>query len=330
MTDAVVTAAAAAATAAVDNMNGLELSRTYFLEVCEPRFKEQFPDLYPHLAAGLVGNGSECFGFDDMTSRDHDWGVDFFIWLPERFRDRFAEVASWKQSVFTFSPPEFGRDRSQYGARIDVMSCTDFYKQLVGVTAPPTDLIPWLRMPEDNLAMCVNGDVFIDNEGEFTSIREAFLRFYPEDIRLKKICAKCMAIAQTGQYNHMRIANRGDIVTVRNVLSRFNDAVMGLVFLLNKVYKPYYKWTFRMMSTLPVLGSEISELLIKLAYTNGLSADVLETQQQYISKICVLLADELRRQGLSDESDWFFTAHGESVRTRIKDNFIRSLPTQYE
>ena len=53
-------------------MKGLELSRSYFEEFGRPMLESQFPDLIPFLAAGLFGSGSECFGFDDLLSQDHD------------------------------------------------------------------------------------------------------------------------------------------------------------------------------------------------------------------------------------------------------------------
>ena len=63
-------------------MNGLELSRAYFEECGLPMLKERFPDLLPFLAAGLTGSGSECFGFDDGVSVDHDFEPGFCLFLP--------------------------------------------------------------------------------------------------------------------------------------------------------------------------------------------------------------------------------------------------------
>ena len=46
-------------------MNGLEIAEAYFDEYGLPMLEEKFPELLPHVAAGLFGSGSECFGFDD-------------------------------------------------------------------------------------------------------------------------------------------------------------------------------------------------------------------------------------------------------------------------
>ena len=54
-----------------------------FQEVGYPALKTQFPELLPNLTVGLVGQGSECLGFDDTYSRDHDWGPSFAMWLPK-------------------------------------------------------------------------------------------------------------------------------------------------------------------------------------------------------------------------------------------------------
>ncbi len=311
-------------------MNGLMLSREYFENTAREKLENSFPELYPRLAAGLSGNGSECFGFDDEISRDHDWGVDFYVWVTEADRGTIEELASWKRQLFTFFPPQYRRDRSQYGAAVNVMTCEDFFRQLIGTYEYPQDLRQWFRIPEENLAMCVNGEVFMDNAGRMTQLRESFLQYFPEDYRKKKIAAKCMAIAQTGQYNHLRMAKRGEFITVNTVISRFIDSVIGLVFLLNRVYKPYYKWQSRMMRSLPILGPEIFGEIDELLLITGRDTGTLMRRQEKIEYICEILKKELQRQDLTSSDEAFFTAHGEEVQRRIEDSFIRSLPTQYE
>ena len=72
-------------------MQGLELSRRYF-EACLPLLQEQAGDILPLCAVGLAGEGSECLGFDDATSRDHDWGPGFCIWLSREDLARHRQL----------------------------------------------------------------------------------------------------------------------------------------------------------------------------------------------------------------------------------------------
>lgn len=311
-------------------MNAMALSRQYFCDIAEPLLKRDFPNLYQRIAAGLVGNGSECYGYDDEISRDHDWGVDFFIWVLESDGSSIGLLQKWKNSLFNTRPPEFMRTRSEYGARISVMTVGDFYASLVGYQNGPGDIAEWRRIPEENLAMAVNGEVFTDNAGEFTATRHKLLHFYPEDIRRKKLAAKCMAIAQTGQYNLGRCYKRKDWVAFRTVLSRFNDNVIAAVFLLNKVYRPYYKWAYKKMTELPILGEEIGALLENIAETCGIDKAAYDSIQKDTEKICALIIDVLKRQNLAQSDDWFLATHGEEIQSSIKDSFLRALPAQYE
>ena len=88
-------------------MTALELSRAFFLETALPDLREKFPDVAEKAAAGLAGNGSECFGYDDELSRDHDWGVDFFLWVPESCQWFIPSLTAWKAEICEKIPPEY-------------------------------------------------------------------------------------------------------------------------------------------------------------------------------------------------------------------------------
>lgn len=310
-------------------MTGLEVSRDYFFRIIQPALSQGFPHIYAQAAAGLAGNGSECFGYDDALSRDHDWGTACFLWLPESCRDMIPTLSSWLEELYAKHPPAYPRHSSPYGGVTGVMTVADFYRSLIGSAERPKALTDWLRIPEENLAMAVNGEVFLDNLGHFTRVRNELLQHYPEDILRKKLAACCMSMAQTGQYNHGRMAARRDWVTLRGILSRFTDAAMEAAFLLNRRYKPYYKWAYRAMSELPVLGHSFAPLLTELALSPDFDPDSLLQQSRCIEEICSLLRQELQRQGFSRETDDFLVAHGEAIQQSISDPFLRSLPAQY-
>ena len=63
-------------------MKGLEICEKYYRLYGESLF-EKYPELMRRAATGLVGEGSECLGFDDEISRDHDFDFGFCIWLAD-------------------------------------------------------------------------------------------------------------------------------------------------------------------------------------------------------------------------------------------------------
>ena len=65
-------------------MKGLELSRKYYEEFGKPMLKEQFPEIEHLIAVGLVGSGSDCYGYDDDISHDHDFEPGFCLFLPAK------------------------------------------------------------------------------------------------------------------------------------------------------------------------------------------------------------------------------------------------------
>ena len=104
-----------------------------------------------------------------------------------------------------------------------------------------------------------------DGLGEFSAIRETLRKYYPEDVRIKKIAARAAKMAQSGQYNYGRCMRRGDTVAAMLALDEFVRQAISMVYLLNRTYMPYYKWMFRGMENfqiLPEVAEKIRELSV--------------------------------------------------------------------
>jgi hypothetical protein len=309
-------------------LKGLELCESYFSAFGLPMIAEKFPEHKNRIAAGLVGDGSECFGFDDELSQDHDWGPAFCLWLNQ---EDYKSIGMDLQKEYQRLPDQylgFKRLESQWGGgRTGVFEIGQFYKKFIVFDHIPSNLTEWRIIPEEYLATATNGKVFFDNSGEFTAFRNKLKAFYPEDIRLKKIASRCMTLAQYGQYNYPRIIKRREFVAAYYAESQFINHVISMVYLLNREYKPFYKWMHRDVLRLPILGSTVHDLVYKLvAGSEGNAGDQMYRNRiQLMEEASQLIISELKRQGLSDSESDFLLDHGPVVQSRIQDPQIRSL-----
>lgn len=298
-------------------MNGMELAERYWEQVGEPVFRAQCPQVLEHCAVGLVGEGSECFGYDDELSRDHDWGPGFCLWLTREGMERWGEQA---QRVYQTLPPEFLgyrrlRPDPMSDGRVGVLEIGRFYARFLGISHPPGTLTDWRRLPEAGLAAATNGQVFFDRAGQFSAFRRILLRDYPEDLRRKKLACHCALAAQSGQYNYGRCEKRGEHIAGLLALAQFIQHVQAVVFLLNRRYRPYYKWTQRAMKELPILGKILGEMVDDLAAAGD--------QQARIEGICWLLIRELKRQELTNGQSNFLLDHARCIQDSIGDEHLR-------
>lgn len=302
-------------------MRGLILAEEYYRTVGKKMITAKFAAYQDRIAAGLVGLGSECFGFDDALSRDHDWGPGFCLWME---RDDFNRIGTSLQESYRSLPPlfmGFRRSTSDWGAgRIGVMEIGDFYASFTGLPHAPTRMDNWLTIPEANLAACTNGKVFNDPLGTFTAIRKQFLAHYPEDVRLKKIAAKCMAVAQSGQYNYKRCFTRKAYYPARQALLTFCENALALVFLLHRQYMPFYKWACEAAKRLPTPGPEIAAAVDELN-RDGQSL----FRQDIVDDICHALIESIQQQNLSDAKSSFLLDHGPRVHARIQNQKLKQL-----
>ncbi|VVS91756.1 DUF4125 family protein [Desulfoluna spongiiphila] len=305
-------------------MNGLELCEAYYNECAKEIFEQTFKSLMERVAIGLVGPGSECFGFDDEYSRDHDWGPSFCLWVT---REDFQRYGKELQACYNALPKEylgFGPRVVSPGeeGRVGVMDISSFYARYTGLDKRPFSMRDW-HISSENLALCTNGRVFSDPLGEFSSWRTTLLEFYPEDLRLKKIADCCMLAGQAGQYNWQRGILRNDPYVTHTATVKFCTEIMHLVYLLNKTYAPFYKWLFRGVAQLPILGAELSPLIAQVL--NGQSQnDGWKNQQDTMEMICRKVIAELQTLGLTDDNIPFLADHVPSILGRIKNTEFKN------
>lgn len=298
------------------SMKGLDLAQAYFHEFGLPMLKRRFPGFLSRIAAGLAGPGSECFGYDDELSRDHDWGPGFCLWLEDEDFERIgtdlaAEYAKLPGEFLGFGPRLTSPGEE---GRIGPMKGSDFFFVYTGLDHAPETIAEWLSVPEINWGLVTNGRIFHDPAGIFSARRGRIAEYYPEDIRLKKIASRCLTIGQAGQYNMQRSFQREEPFAFHYAVSEFCRDVMSLTYLLNRRFVPFYKWLHRGVRDLPVLGKEVSRGVSEVI-RNGRDIKALDASMEVIS----LLTAELGKQGLSGSNSRFIFDHAPEVHDKIGD-----------
>ena len=334
---------------------GLKLARAYWNEYGKPLIAERYPEYQGRIAAGLVGHGSECYGFDDELSHDHDFGPGFCLWLTDEdyaaIGERLqADYESLPDTFMGFGPKSQTARAQGDGRRVGVFRIGDFFESITGYRqAPPADRPhEWLMLDEPTLAAATNGEVFADPLGAFSKTRQGF-KLMPEDVRLSLI-SRCLGmIAQAGQYNLPRMLQRGDGAAAWCAINEFAEAVASLVFLINTPvsagYMPYYKWRFaalrrlsrRMAARLPDACAQLEDVLrlASAACFGGVgfgeggkgAAPAAKQVVSIVESICAEIVAELGREGLTDSDETFLEWQRPYVEEHIehRDACLMSL-----
>ncbi len=311
------------------HIKGLELCKRYYETYGKKMIDEKFSEYKQYMAIGLFGMGSDCLGYDDDISMDHDFGPGFCIIIPDNI---YQKIGKELQREYDNLPHQFmniQRIQSNHGQnRVGVFSINQMFGQFLQFI--PHTLQEWLYSDENGLLACTNGEIFDDHYGKVTQIRET-LKYYPEDIRIKKIVRAISKMAQSGQYNYSRCMQRGDIVAAVLALNEFIDQTLSCIYLLNKKYKPYYKWAFKGLDDCIVLN-DLKELIKELTElphqysawdNNHLLVNINDKKVILIEKICQRIITELHHQNLSDSTDDFLENHTLIIMNKIKDKDIR-------
>ncbi len=307
-------------------MKGLELAEEYYKAYGESMLKEQFPEILSRIAVGLIGSGSECLGYDDEISKDHDFEPGFTIFIPgEVFLD--SKTAFRLERAYAKLPKEFmGYERALVGPvggnRHGVVRLDDFLSSKLGNPYGELSVTDWLKIPEYSVLEVTNGKIFYDGSGTLTAIREN-LRVIPEDVRRKKIAGNLLNMAQAGQYNYYRLTGRKEAAASELAVCEFVKSGLQVVYSLNGKCMPYYKWAFRGMRDLEILSNleEYFEFLL----TSGYSEDLVLKKSNTIEEIAGAIISELRRQNLTQADCGDLEKHAYSVNDSIRDTEIRYL-----
>lgn len=336
-------------------VSGLKLARAYWEQYGKPLLAERYPQYRSRIAAGLVGHGSQCYGFDDNLSHDHDFGPGFCLWLTDADYHNIGEhlQADYEALPRTFMGygPEASTARAQgAGRRLGVFSIGDFFESITGYRQAPAADKPheWLLLDEPTLAAATNGQVFADPFGAFLKTRQGFT-LMPEDVRLSLISRRLGMIAQAGQYNLPRMLTRGDGAAAWRSINEFVNATTSLVFLLNEPvtagYMPYYKWQFAALRRLSArMGMSLTDVCEQLEQVLRLSSAACfggagfgeggkgsgpaqKTILDIVEHICSEIVADLHSRGLSDADETFLEWQRPYVEEhlRAKDPVLRSL-----
>ncbi len=304
-------------------MKGLELAREFYEVFGKEMLEREFSEYKDKIAVGLVGHGSECFGFDDEVSTDHDFGPGFCLFITEEDEKIFGFKLF---RAYSKLPKEFKGVKLQktglFGSRVrGVMTVNDFYSFYTGCDGVPKSNEEWLSIPDHYLASATNGEVFCDPLGEFTKIREELKKGYPEDVRLCKLASAVFNMAQWGQYNYARCLAHGEKAAAAVALLEFVKNAVQAVYLLNNSYMPYFKWAFRGLKDLDVLGN------LEKPFTDLLSAPYeKERAVAIIENIAASISGELNNRGYTDIRDDYLEAYAYEIKNKVKDGRLRNTP----
>ena len=252
-------------------MSSIEASKRFYENEIAPLIHGQFPDYEDRIAVGIAGEGSDCFGYDDLISRDHDFGTGVCLWLTDEDYQKIG-----KELADSYDKKAYDRPASDLTERLKerrgVMTIHDFYSNILRIDCDTDGCTmsykKWNDLDHACLATAVNGEVFRDDLGEFSAFRNLLLDYYPDDIWKLRIANRLHDFSSALQVNYARCMTRKDYVAAELCRLHGLEASMELFFLLKRKYPPYYKWTYRALDELDD-RKVISGLIADLANTKG-------------------------------------------------------------
>ena len=293
---------------------------------------DEFGAYEERIAVGVAGEGSDCFGYDDFVSRDHDFGTGVCLWLTDEDYSLIGKSLDCEYEKIV-SQQEGNNLTRRLSERRGVMTIHGFYSSILSFNANTRDMIiteeDWNTLDHNCLATAVNGIVFRDDLGSFTAFRKLLLDYYPDKIWKIRIVNALHKFSAALQVNYARCMTRGDVVAARLCHMQGLESAMELFFLMKREYPPYYKWTYRRLTELDVKGTfsrlikELSEADCDVSLWEGKKyrSDILNMNDRVVfltEQIAGCIVHMLRQYDLTQEMDPYLERYVDEILSTIK------------
>lgn len=241
-----------------------EKNRRFYDEHVAELIHSRFGEYEDRIAVGIAGEGSDCFGYDDLISRDHDFGTGVCLWLTDEDMKRFGYSLSIAYNELVDSA-ERSFMTKRMRERRGVMTIRNFYSNIlrVGCDVERCELTEeqWVALDHSCLKTATNGEVFRDDLGQFSAFRQLLQKYYPDRVWRTRIAEQLHRYSSALQVNFARCMKRNDVVAAELCRAQGLEAAMELFFLIRREYPPYYKWTYRALTDLDAEGSFAKKIL---------------------------------------------------------------------
>jgi hypothetical protein len=243
-------------------MRGIELSEGFFRELVRPAIEREFPQVIDGVSAAIIGDGSEVLGFDDESSRDHNFSPRVTLFLEDSLCARSGDglVGKLRSSL----PDEYRGVKllwEEHRSAVRVLPLPGWFLEHLGRPALPATAQDWLRCDEQRLVELTSGKVFADPNGRLGKTRQQ-LEFFPDGVRLflLRLCLVRMSECAGAE----RAVRREDPVALAWYAGYFGYFAIRAGHLLARRYCPYHKWMARSLLSLGEPGRELHGLVARL------------------------------------------------------------------
>jgi hypothetical protein len=287
-------------------ISGLELSQTFFDEAVKPLLADHYSDLA--YSAARLEWGSDVIGFDTPMSMDHGWGPKITLFLSPKDHARLHDEL-WDffahHLPFTVQgiPTHFGEPLEDGGKialketypihhMVTLTTPAIFFRDTLGVDIDRTlTPIDWLTIPQQRLRTVRAGRIYYDGLGTLAGLRQRF-HWYSTDVWRYLLAGAWRRIDQEAPFLG-RTAVAGDELGSRLLAARQITDMMGLAFLIEKQFTPYWKWFGSAFQQL-ALANDLSSL-----FESALDGQTWEARERFLNQALIKLVRATNALGLA-------------------------------